>query len=235
VSHADDFVNLALRESTTWILAAIPQSSSLRTDDKRCTNDLVSMQTKWWKRVLHVQIPYCWHVRSLRLGKVLDLGCGIGRNLSHLRRTATAVGVDHNPDSVAVARTRGLVAFTPEEFRDSPYAREASFDSLLLAHVAEHLGCELTSSLLREYLCYVKARGKVVLITPPQAGFRSDETHVEFVDFARAGTVLRTNGLEIVRQYSFPLPRYVGKLFKYNEFVTVAKRPAQTTNLAPGT
>ncbi len=31
--------------------------------------------------------------------------------------------------------------------------------------------------------------------------------------------------LRVVRSYSFPFPRPVGKVFKYNEFVTVARKP----------
>jgi hypothetical protein len=31
-------------------------------------------------------------------------------------------------------------------------------------------------------------------------------------------------GLGVARQYSFPLPRFAGKVFTYNEFVTVARK-----------
>ena len=58
--------------------------------------------------------PYRWNLRRLRLGRVLDVGCGIGRNLQHL--DADAVGVDHNQDSVTIARQRGLTAYVPEAF-----------------------------------------------------------------------------------------------------------------------
>jgi len=54
------------------------------TADGRYTDYLVGMQARCWKRLLRVQLPYRWHLRTLRLGKVLDLGCGIGRNLLHL-------------------------------------------------------------------------------------------------------------------------------------------------------
>ena len=89
----------------------------------------------WWKRLLRVQAPYGWNLRRLEPGFTLDIGCGIGRNLAHLR--GHGIGIDHNADSVAAARARGFEAFTPEEFRGSSYDRPGRFDSLLLSHVAE--------------------------------------------------------------------------------------------------
>jgi len=192
------------------------------TADGRYTDYLVGMQARWWKRLLRVQLPYRWHVRTLRLGKVLDLGCGIGRNLLHLEGGPLAVGVDTNDKSVAVARARGLVAFTPEEFRASPFARPAGFDALLLAHVAEHLGVASSAALVGEYREYVRTGGRVVVITPQEATYRADDTHVEFIDFEKSAAIVESAGLDVVRQYSFPFPRWMGRFFKHNEFVTIA-------------
>jgi hypothetical protein len=80
-------------------------------------------------------------------------------------------------------------------------------------------------ALLREYLPLVRAGGRVVLITPQERGFRSDPTHVEFMDLSRVAAVAREVGLELLSQYSFPLPRAFGRIFTYNEFVTIARRP----------
>ena len=33
------------------------------------------------RRMLPTQAPYRWNLRRLRLGRVLDVGCGVGRNL----------------------------------------------------------------------------------------------------------------------------------------------------------
>ena len=113
---------------------------------------------------------------------VLDVGCGIGRNLVNLG--GSGVGVDHNADSVVKARERGLTAFVPEEFRASPYAVPGRFDALLVSHVLEHMHFEEAAALLREYLPYVRAGGRAVLITPQEAGFRSEASHIEFMDLA---------------------------------------------------
>src|SRR5688572_3247513 len=153
----------------------------MRTDDAAYTERLE--RAAWWKRLLDVQRPYRWHLRWLELGFVLDVGCGVGRNLVNLGGRAAGVGVDHNPASVAAARRRGLEAFTPDELRTSPYAFPGRFDALLLAHVAEHMHEAEAAALLREYLDLVRPGGRVVVITPQEAGHASDPTHVELMDF----------------------------------------------------
>jgi SAM-dependent methyltransferase len=185
---------------------------------------LVRLRSVWWKQLIDVQAPYRWNIRRLKPGRTLDVGCGIGRNLQHL--APHAVGVDHNADSVAVARSRGLSAYTVTEFADCPDAVPESFDSLLLAHVVEHLGRDMAIGLLRDYLKFLKPGGRVILITPQEAGYRTDSTHVRFVDFEAAADLTRAVGLTASRGYSFPFPRAAGKIFPYNEFVTVANRSA---------
>ncbi|SHK89902.1 class I SAM-dependent methyltransferase [Actinacidiphila paucisporea] len=177
------------------------------------------------RRLLPTQAPYRWNLRRLRLGRVLDVGCGVGRNLRHC--APGSVGVDHNEHSVAAARARGLTAYTPEEFVATGCV-PGSFDSLLCAHVLEHLDAARASSLLATYLPYVRPGGRAVLITPQEAGFASDATHVRFVGFAELTEEARAAGLDVRRAYSFPLPRVAGRLFRHNEFVLVSTAPETT-------
>jgi 2-polyprenyl-3-methyl-5-hydroxy-6-metoxy-1,4-benzoquinol methylase len=181
----------------------------------------------WWKRFLDVQLPYRLHLRALKLGFVLDVGCGVGRNLINLGGASAdvGVGVDHNEESVRRAVEQGLTAFTPEAFQESPFAKEGRFDALLVAHVVEHMQAAQAVDLLRTYLPYVRSQGRVVVITPQEIGFRSDPTHVEFVDENALRTLARTTGLETLATYSYPFPRPIGRLFKYNEFVLLARKP----------
>lgn len=175
-----------------------------------------------WKRWFDVQAPYRWNVRRLGLGFTLDLGCGIGRNLLHLQ--GRGVGIDHNANAVATARERGLIAYTPEEFAVSDAAREAGFDALLCAHVVEHMRFDEAVELIGSHLRFVRPHGRVVLIAPQEAGFRTDVTHVEFMDFARLHRLLEAHGLKPERSFSFPFPRVVGRVFPHNEFVVVGRR-----------
>jgi len=183
---------------------------------------LESLSGARWKRWLDVQAPYRWNVRRLGLGFTLDLGCGIGRNLEHLE--GCGVGLDHNASAVATARGRGLVAYTPGEFAASEDAREARFDSLLCAHVVEHMRFEEAVEFVGAHLRFVRPGGRVALIAPQEAGYRSDPTHVEYMDFVRLHGLLEAHGLERERSYSFPFPQIVGRVFPHNEFVVVGRR-----------
>lgn len=187
------------------------------------TNRLVTLQTVWWKRLLNVQAPYRWNLQRLNLGNCLDVGCGIGRNLRNLSNGS--VGVDHNEHSISVSRQQGLLAFQPDEFKTTEYAKNKYFDSMLLAHVLEHMSFEDGSSIMKSYLPYIKSGGKVVLITPQVAGYASDKTHVEFMPFSRLEDHAQALGLTVEKEYSFPFPEFVGNFFKYNEFVLVARIP----------
>jgi 2-polyprenyl-3-methyl-5-hydroxy-6-metoxy-1,4-benzoquinol methylase len=182
---------------------------------------LVRLRSARWKQVIDVQAPYRWNIRRLRLGRTLDIGCGIGRNLHHLG--ADAVGVDHNADSVAVARSAGLTAYTSEGFRDSGDAVPQGYDTLLLAHVVEHMDRDNAVGILKDYLEFLKPAGRVVFITPQEAGYRTDSTHVRFVDFAGSADLAAAIGFDVARQYSFPFPRLAGRIFPYNEFVMVTQ------------
>jgi len=174
-----------------------------------------------WKRWLDVQAPYRWNLRRLALGRTLEIGCGIGRNLLHLG--PGAVGVDPNPSAVATARSRGCCAFLPEELADSPEAR-APFDALLFAHVLEHMRRDEAAALVARHLPHLRSRGRVVLIAPQEAGFRSDPTHVEFLDASALADLLAGAACRVERAYSFPLPRVLGRIFPHNEFVMVGRR-----------
>ena len=193
------------------------------TRSREYTERLVRLQRAPWKRLLRVQAPYRWNLRRLRPGFTLEVGCGIGRNLEHL--DGNAVGLDLNPFSVAEARRSGLRALTPAEFAASSWCRPAAFDSLLLSHVAEHMRREELLALLREHLAYVRPGGLLILVTPQEVGFRSDPSHGEFLDTAALRSVADTLALVPVRDYSFPFPRFFGRLFVYNEFVSVSRRP----------
>lgn len=178
-------------------------------------------QDVWWKQALDVQAPYRWNLRRQGLGRTLEVGCGIGRNLVAL--SEDSIGVDHNKESVAQARRRGHTALDTDEWATSDLRVPASFDSLLLAHVIEHMDEPAAVALLEEYLPYLKPGGKVFFVCPQERGYASDPTHVRFVDLDSLADLSGKVGLTPVSSFSFPFPRVAGKVFLYNEFCVLAQ------------
>ena len=193
------------------------------TEGEEYTNRLNRLQTTSWKKVLDVQAPYRWNLRRLFGDRqVLEVGCGIGRCLSHL--APRGVGVDHNKHSIEECRQQGLTAFTTDEFFESEYAKPARFSGMLAAHLVEHMPREEAVKILEGYLEYLTPNARMVLICPQERGYASDSTHVAFSDFDALTDVAYQLGFNKTRRQSFPFPRFAGKAFTYNEFVLVADR-----------
>ncbi|MGZ4671359.1 MAG: class I SAM-dependent methyltransferase [Ilumatobacteraceae bacterium] len=181
---------------------------------------LQRLSGRWWKRL--VPNPYQWNIRRRATGRVLDVGCGIGRCLDFVR--PRGVGVDPNEAAIAVCRQKGHEAYTPDEFATAhPPAGGRSFDTLLCSHVLEHLDEPTGVALIESYLPYLRDDGRVVLITPQERGQRSDPTHVRLMDAAALQSFAEQCHLRIEQMSSFPLPRLFGRWFIYNETVTVAR------------
>lgn len=196
------------------------------TSEASYSRRLGRLESVWWKRLVDVQAPYRWNLRRQDLGRTLEIGCGLGRNLVNLPEGS--IGIDHNPTSVAEARARGLHALTVDEWQQSDARVEESFDSLLLAHVIEHMAAETGRELVEMYLPYLRPGGTVFFICPQERGYASDATHVRFTDGSDLEMLARETGLEPASWFSFPFPRWTGRFFVYNEFCLRAAKPATT-------
>jgi SAM-dependent methyltransferase len=205
--------------------AESPGTDAQDTRSQEYADRLRNLSGARWKQVLDVQRPYRWNLHRWGLGRTLDVGCGIGRNLINLG--GDSVGVDHNAESVAECRARGLEAYTTEEWQVGPeVAVPESFDGLLLAHVLEHIQPEHWEGILSAYLPYLKSGGTVMIICPQEKGYTTDSTHVHFTDGRQMADLATGVGLTVEKNYSFPFPRVAGRFFPYNEFCLVARKSA---------
>jgi SAM-dependent methyltransferase len=118
----------------------------------------------WWyqgrRRVLERTID--------RLGlpadaRVLDAGCGSGRNMVDLARRGPVTGVELSPTSAHLARERGTGEVVECSMLDMPF-NAGSFDLSLSLDVIEHLADDVAA--LRE-LRRVTAEGGALLVTVP--------------------------------------------------------------------
>jgi SAM-dependent methyltransferase len=95
--------------------------------------------------------------------RILDAGCGSGRNMVELASRGTVTGVELSQTSVALARERGVGDVIAGSVLTMPFA-DASFDLAVTLDVIEHLDDDLDA--LRE-LRRVVAPGGWLLITVP--------------------------------------------------------------------
>ena len=187
--------------------------------DAEYTRRLQHLSAKRWKH--WIPNPYAWNVRRVAKGRVLDVGCGIGRCLDFIR--PRGVGVDPNETAIAVCRENGHESYTPAEFAAAYLPEGSNFDTLLCSHVLEHLDQVTGVDLITGYMPYLRDGASVVIITPQERGQRSDATHVRFMDDAALNALAEKCQLAVDRISSFPLPRFFGRWFVYNETVIVAR------------
>jgi SAM-dependent methyltransferase len=125
----------------------------------------------WWYRGRRTVLEHV--MDGLDVGRpgtalrILDAGCGSGRNMVDLARRGTVTGVELSPPSVEKARERGCGEVIEGSVLEMPFA-EASFDLAVSLDVIEHLEDDLGA--LRE-LRRVVAPGGALLLTVPAYGW----------------------------------------------------------------
>lgn len=95
--------------------------------------------------------------------RVLDAGCGSGRNMVELARLGEVTGVELSPASVAVARERGVGEVLEGTVEDLPFPDD-SFDFAVCLDVIEHLDEDRPT--LRELRRVVRPGGWLLVTVP---------------------------------------------------------------------
>ena len=106
--------------------------------------------------------------------RVLDAGCGTGRNLQEYARLGSATGVDPSSRAVEFCRRRGLGDVEMGSVEELPFA-DGSFDLICATDVLEHVDDDRRG--LRE-LHRVAAPRAVLLVTVPAYAFLWSESDV---------------------------------------------------------
>lgn len=95
--------------------------------------------------------------------RILDAGCGSGRNMVDLARHGTVTGVELSPTSAELARERGTGEVVEGSVMDMPFD-DGSFELTVSLDVIEHLADDVAA--LAE-LRRVTAPGGALLVTVP--------------------------------------------------------------------
>lgn len=96
--------------------------------------------------------------------RILDVGCGFGRNLKALRAAgfSQVTGVEKNPQIVESVCNEGYVCLELEAFAQSVQ----QFDVILMSHVIEHFLPEALLEFIDSYLDRLVPGGVLVIATP---------------------------------------------------------------------
>jgi SAM-dependent methyltransferase len=118
----------------------------------------------WWYRGRRTVLERVIDDLALAPGaRILDAGCGSGRNMVELARRGTVTGIEVSQASVVLARERDVGEVIAGSVLEMPFA-DHSFDLAVTLDVIEHLQDDLGA--LRELRRTVSAGG-VLLVTVP--------------------------------------------------------------------
>lgn len=180
-SFTEAFTYLRCRGCGLVSLHPLPDLEELLSDHERGYGGVIAAsgprlpsrlgRRRWWER----RLKQAWHrvdgmpaVDRLPIsGRVLDIGAGTGGQVAELVRLGyEAVGLEPNPQAVAIAQSRGhpvrqgTAEATP--FEDS------SFDTVILTQVVEHLVDPIAA--LSSIRRLVRPGGRLIVLTPNVQG-----------------------------------------------------------------
>jgi SAM-dependent methyltransferase len=129
-------------------------------------SDMFEIEEKlWWYRGRR---RVCFDLLSRFLApdkerQILDVGCGTGYNLAHLRKYGKAQGVDMSPEALKFCHERGETEVTLHQAGELPFEKE-SFEVITAFDVIEHI--EDDRGALEEFRRLLLPGGWLLIYTP---------------------------------------------------------------------
>jgi len=126
--------------------------------------DLFSLEDKhWWhiaKRTIVHQLIEKYADR--KKAKILDIGCGTGKNIEELQNLGTVFGLDSSPEALKFCKKRGLKNLILGSAEKIPL-NEEFFDIITMLDVLEHTDDNKT---LKESYRILKEDGLIIITVP---------------------------------------------------------------------
>lgn len=141
--------------------------------------------------------------------KILDIGCGEGLFLKHLKEEdIEGVGIEYDPDIARDVQGKGFRVYTGSVVNIWPQLNE-TFDGAFCSHLIEHLPFENVIDLVEGLSTKIKPRAKVVFAWPNPGSlemqlfhFWRDPEHVRYYDQYLIAGLFEHYGLKIDECYS---------------------------------
>lgn len=170
--------------------------------------DLYDLEGKhWWhiskRRITQSLIRNCNKTKS---PKILDVGCGTGKNAEQLQKYGQVWGLDNSLEAIKFCKKRGLKNLKLGNAEKTNFKSE-SFDIITLLDVLEHTDDEKT---LTEMGRILKKDGIIIISVPALSWLWSEWDkilyHKRRYNLKSLAAVLGNNGFKIVKifyLYSF--------------------------------
>ena len=102
---------------------------------------------------------------------ILDIGCGLGQMLNHLKKSGftNLHGIDINDESINECKKNGLSVEKITDIRDYAKNSNTKFDRIVMSHVLEHIDKDIIIDTLIHIKKYLLKEGGTFLLMVPNA------------------------------------------------------------------
>lgn len=126
--------------------------------------DLYNLEESHWWHISKRRIVanYIKHYLKKKTAKILDVGCGTGKNLESFKEFGEIYGLDSSKEAMEFCKKRGLKNIKLGEAEKMPF-KASSFDVVTLLDVLEHTDDNKT---LREVYRVLRKDGILIITVP---------------------------------------------------------------------
>lgn len=137
-----------------------------------------------------------------RHARILDAGCGTGRNAVELARLGEVTAIDLSPQAIRLSAARGLTRLARASVAQVPFGGE-TFDLVTSFDVLCHAAVQDERATLREFWRVLRPDGRLLLHLPAYAWLKSAHDHAVRNERRYAAPEVRTmladTGFTVVR------------------------------------
>jgi ubiquinone/menaquinone biosynthesis C-methylase UbiE len=127
-----------------------------------------NLEGKYWWFLGRTKIAFSMlnrHLKNKSNLKILDAGCGTGKNLEYLQKYGKVHGLDFSNDALQFCHKRGLTNLYKGDLEDLPF-EDDSFDLVTCFGVLYHQGIKDDQKAIKELARVCTPRGLILITTP---------------------------------------------------------------------